>query len=95
MNVLVICICYFLRFVYDFSKLIIIDKFAELRKESVSNNSLYYSIFFFFLLFLVEYLPIVMFNINLNIMYINNITLTPKYQPPPLLLKQHKMQDKG
>ena len=82
LNVLVICICYFLRFVYDFAKLFSLEQFTRLRRQSVENNhSIYYSLFYFGLIFFVEFLPIVMFNMNMNIMYQSSITLTPKEQP--------------
>jgi hypothetical protein len=79
LNVLVICICYVFRFAYDLIKLASSQWFVNMRKTEVVShpNRFYYSLFLFSLIMIVEYLPILMFTLNLNFVFSSSVSYTP------------------
>jgi hypothetical protein len=67
LNVLVICICYFARFVYDLFKTLWYAEFVEFRMDSFEPpDHYYYAIFYFFLVMVVEFMPIMMYSVNMS-----------------------------
>ena len=84
LNVLVICICYFARFIYDLVLLMVSDRFSAMRKREANlqgGHRIYYSMFLFFLIIVVEYLPILMFTLNLRYISSKNINVIPRAIP--------------
>jgi hypothetical protein len=82
LNVLVICICYFARFLYDLFRACWKDEFQILRRDSLDpDNHYYFSIFLFGLIFVVEYLPILMFTLNIKFISSNSINVRPRAIP--------------
>lgn len=95
LNVLVICICYISRFVYDLLLLYFNDQFTDMRKnEAKTENSdrWYYSILFFTIMFVSEYCPIAMFTLNLRFVFNHQAELSPK-QTPRDVSQPKEMQD--
>ena len=86
LNVLVICICYFARFVYDLVLLLVPKWFTNMRREQAKiedGHRIYYSLFLFFLLFVVELCPICMFAFNLKFVFNHQAEITPRLPPKP------------
>lgn len=88
-NVLVICICYSGRFFFDLLKTV--DKsIGNLRDYSKDNpDTWYYCIFLVGIIMLVEYLPILMFTMNLTFVYSSNKLVAankeqPLFMPPTI-----------
>lgn len=79
LNVLVICFCYISRFVYDLVKVASQSWFANMRKTEANDHPdrYYYSMFLFTLILFVEYLPILMFTLNLNFVFSSSLSYTP------------------
>ena len=88
LNVVVICACYFLRFVYDLMLLIANDWFTKMRRDQAemdAGHNYYYSLFFFTVLMVVEYFPITMFTLNLKFVFHHQAEMKPRVgvsQPP-------------
>ena len=81
---LVICICYFARFVYDLVLLLVLDWFRDMRNASAEQQDghrIYYSVFLFCLLFGVEFCPIAMFTVNLKFVFNHQAECIPKLTP--------------
>ena len=79
LNVLAICMCYVSRCVYDLVKVASQSWFANMRQTEANThpNRYYYSLFLFSLIMVVEYLPILMFTLNLNFVFSTSMTYTP------------------
>lgn len=79
LNVFVICLCYFMRGVYDLSKYFVHTWFTNMRKtQAQDNRSWWYIIFLTFLLVITEYVPILMFTLNLKYVFNHQTPLLPK-----------------
>ena len=79
LNVLVICICYFLRFVYDLVRTLNPGLFWDFRKDQAKDRTKWsYSLFFFSLLIIIEFIPIALFTINLRYVFSNRTQIQPR-----------------
>jgi len=84
-NVQVICVCYILRMIYDFFKLLMNNEFFAWRTRQSEDNEWGYPVFFFFLMITVEFLPILMFTSNFKYIFKNQMAITPKSPKIPKL----------
>lgn len=76
---LVICVCYFLRFAYDVALLFLSKWFPAMRRrEAEEGQRIYYSLFLFCLLIIVELCPITMFALNLKWVFHHQAEIKPK-----------------
>lgn len=79
MNVKIICVCFCIRFLFDFSRLVHPRLYNSFRESSANDpDQLSYAIFIFFLILLFDFLPILMFIANLKYVFSSQTPLTPK-----------------
>src|SRR3990167_548431 len=78
-NVKVICVCYTVRFLFDFSRFAIPHLFLNFRKSSLENHkNISFAVFLFLIIIFVDFLPILMFISNLKYVLNSQTPLTPK-----------------
>lgn len=79
LNVLVICICFCLRCLYDVIKVSWYEGFDNMRKAAVDNpKQPYYTMFYVSLVLVVEYFPILLFSLNMNFVYSASLKMQAK-----------------
>lgn len=77
-NVLVICVCFFVRFGYDFVRILFSGGFNTWRCNEANNSTWGYGIVLATFFFITEYLPILMFLLNLKYVFNQQASLKPK-----------------
>lgn len=71
-------ITFIIRTFYDFIRHFFRDWFTRLRKDSYKYKTWSYAVFFFSMIIIVDFLPTLLFILNLKYIWINEIVISKK-----------------
>lgn len=77
-----ICACLFIRFIFDIIRITFREEFSSWRCTEANGADWGYPIFLACLIFVIEYLPILMFSVNIKYVFNHQASLKPRERDP-------------